>query len=306
MMYSQLFSGLGIATVSFLSIKLLRFVSLYTKPSSLKPYLHGDSPCAFVTGASDGIGRGFAQELAKIGFNVIIHGRNPTKLESVKHQINVESPNVQCQVAVADASTATNKQIEEMVASFSDLHFTVLINNVGGGAKVQTMEESSADEVDSAMNINARFPAQLTKALLPRLTGMPGPRLIMNIGSLGDLGIPYAFVYGGCKAFNTSMSSCLSVELRVQGRSDIEVLAILVGQVVDTSHTKEPATFFKPPARTMAKAALRRVGCGRAVVVGYLGHAIQKALIDIMPISFFESLVLPTMSKKHEEAKKNH
>lgn len=63
MLYSQLFSGLGIATVSFLSIKLLRFVSLYKKPSSSKPYLHGDSPWAFVTGASDGIGRGFAQEL---------------------------------------------------------------------------------------------------------------------------------------------------------------------------------------------------------------------------------------------------
>jgi len=303
-MESKLLSGLGVATASYLVFKFLRFVRLYTRASSLKRYLYGDTPWALVTGASDGIGRGFAQELAQNGFNVIIHGRNPTKLEDVKRQLTADYPNARFRIAVADASSVTNKQIEELVASFSDIDITVLINNVGAGVKVQTLEESSAEEVDSAINVNARFPAQITRAMLPKLTGSPGPKLIMNIGSLADLGAPYVVVYDGCKAFNVSMSSCLSAELRVEGKTDIEVIAIPVGKVVETTHMKEPATFFNPTARAMARAALQRVGCGRAVVVGYFGHAVQKALIDVTPVSFFEALVLPTMKRLYEEEKR--
>ncbi len=303
-MESKLLSGLGVATALYLVFKFLRFVRLYTRPSSLKRYLYGDTPWALVTGASDGIGRGFAQELAQNGFNVIIHGRNPTKLENVKRQLTADYPNARFRIAVLDASSVTNKQIEELVATFSDIDITVLINNVGAGVKVQTLEESSAEEVDSAMNVNARFPAQVTRAMLPKLTGSPGPKLIMNIGSLADLGAPYVVVYDGCKAFNVSMSSCLSAELRVEGKTDIEVIAIPVGKVVETTHMKEPATFFNPTARTMARAALQRVGCGRVVVVGYFGHAVQKALIDVMPVSLFEALVLPTMKRLYEEEKR--
>lgn len=303
-MDSKFISALGTATALYFFLKLLRFIHLYTRPSSLDRYLHGDSPWALVTGASDGIGRGFARELAKKGFNVVIHGRSPTKLKNVKTQIAQEFPKVKCRIAVADASFVTNKEIEELAASFSDIRITVLINNVGGGVKVQTLEESSAEEVDSALNINARFPAQFTRAMLPKLTSTPGPKLIMNIGSLADIGSPYVVVYLGSKAFNTSMSSSLSVELRVEGKLYIEVIAIPVRKVVETVHMKDPVTFFSPGARTMAKAALQRVGCGRPVVVGYFGHALQKALIDIMPLAVFEALAIPTIQKLYKEEKK--
>lgn len=303
-MDSNIFSALGLATAVYYLFIFLRFIRLYTRPSKLGRYLHGDSPWALVTGASDGIGRGFAQELAKKGFGVVIHGRNPAKLERVKTQLAVEFPSVKCRVAVADASIVTNKQIEELVASFSDIRITVLINNVGGGVKVQTLEESSAEEVDSDLNINARFPAQFTRAMLPKLTSTPGPKLIMNIGSLADMGSPYVVVYLGSKAFNTSFSSSLSLELRIEGAQDIEVIAIPVGKVVETVHMKDPVTFFSPSARTMAKAALQRVGCGRSVVVGYFGHALQKALIDVMPLAFFEALAVPTIKRLYDEEKR--
>lgn len=295
--------GLGVAAVSYTSLKFLRFIHLYTRPSSVKRYLYGDSPWALVTGASDGIGFGIAQELAVNGFNVILHGRNPEKLEKTKLQLEGEYKNVHFRTAVLNASSATSQQIEDMVASFDSLNLTILVNNVGGSAIIQPLENNTAEELDFLMNINARFPMQLTKALLPKLTRPDGPTLIMNIGSLGDQGVPYATVYGGSKAFNVAMSTSLAVEVKVE-RKDIEVLAVPVGRVTDVAHNKESSSFFTPTARVMGKACVDRVGCGRRVVVGYVGHAMQKFLIDQLPWVVFEMLVVPTMKDRRVKVEK--
>ena len=191
-----------------------------------------------------------------------------------------------------------------MVASFDNLNLTILVNNVGGSAIIQPLEKNTAEEFDFLMNINARFPMQLTEALLPKLARPDGPTLIMNIGSLSDQGVPYASVYGGSKAFNMSMSASLAVEIKVEGK-DIEVLAIPVGRVTDVAHNKESSSYFTPTSRIMGKACVDRIGCGRRVVVAYVGHAMQKFLIDQLPWVVHEMLLVPTMKdrKKKEERK---
>ena len=299
--FSQALFVLGVATAAYMILRFLRFIHLYTRPSSIKRYLYGDSPpWALVTGASDGIGLGIAHELANNGFNVVIHGRNPEKLSRTKAELEREHTNVQFKIAVLDAGTATTQQIDELVASLDPLNLTVLVNNVGGGSKIQNLERNTASETDLTINVNARFPAQLTRALLPKLTRPDGPgTLIMNIGSLGAPGVPYLTVYGGSKMFNQAMSSSLAVEVKVE-KKNIEVLAIPIGRVTECAHSKEPSSFFTPVARTMGKACVDRVGCGRAVVVGHVGHAMQKFLVDVMPAVVFEMLVVPTMKERKE------
>ena len=300
MSISQISIWIGFITASYITLRFLRFIYLYSRPSSIKRYLYGINPWALVTGASDGIGRGIAQELATKGFNVILHGRNPDKLERTKIQLQKEHSNVRFRTAVLNASTATSQQIDDLVASLDGLNLTILVNNVGGGVKIQPLERCSPEEVDFAMNVNARFPAQLTRALLPKLARPDGPTLIMNIGSLADSGVPYATIYGGSKAFNMAMSSSLGAEVKVEGR-DIEVLAIPIGRVTDCAHNEEPSSFFTPPARTMARACVDRVGCGRKVAVGYVGHAVQKLIIESLPSFVFEMLVVPNMKERKEK-----
>lgn len=302
---SKLLYRLGVAIASYTTLRFLRFIYLYTRPSSIKRYLYGESPWALVTGASDGIGFGIAQELATHGFNVILHGRNSEKLERKKIQLQGKYSTVQFRIAVLNASTATSQQMIDFVASIDGLNLTILVNNVGGGAKIQPLECNTAEDLDFLINVNARFPTQLTRALLPKLARPDGPTLIMNIGSIADSGVPYATVYGGSKAFNMAMSSSLAVEVKTE-RKNIEVLAIPVGRVTDVAHSKEPSSFFTPTARTMARACVDRVGCGRQVVVGYIGHAMQKFVIDLLPSIVFEMLVVPTMKerKEQEERKK--
>ena len=139
--------GLGVATASYTSLKFLRFVYLYTRPSSIKRYLYGNSPWALVTGASDGIGFGIAQELALNGFNVVLHGRNPEKLMRTKIQHQCQFGHVEVRTAVLDAFTATSQQMDELIASLDGLNLTVLVNNVAGGAKVQPLEQNTAERL---------------------------------------------------------------------------------------------------------------------------------------------------------------
>lgn len=101
-----------------------------------------------------------------------------------------------------------------------------------------------------------------------------------------------------------AMSTSLAVEMRADGKN-IEVLAIPVGKVTDVGHSKDPADFFTPGARTMARSALARVGCGRDNVVGYFGHAVQKFIFDALPSAAKESVIVPVMQRyRDNELKK--
>lgn len=92
------------------------------------------SPWALVTGASDGIGVGFAEELASQGFNVILHGRNAEKLQTVSETLQAQFPGRKFKILVLDAvqDAGNVDKIQAALAEFKDLNLKVLINNVGG------------------------------------------------------------------------------------------------------------------------------------------------------------------------------
>ena len=74
-------SFIGAATTCYWTIQLARHLYGYFRPTALPRYnLTGKDSWALVTGASDGIGFGFAQELSQRGFNVFLHGRDREKL----------------------------------------------------------------------------------------------------------------------------------------------------------------------------------------------------------------------------------
>lgn len=124
---------LGLFTASYLLYRTTRLLYLhYLHRSSLARYQHpkdSKRAWALVTGASDGIGKGFAQELCQRGFNVVIHGRNENKLQGVADELRKQWPDASISIAVLDAYPITEKALDEMVASLSELPITVLVNN---------------------------------------------------------------------------------------------------------------------------------------------------------------------------------
>lgn len=301
------FTAIGAISLSVVSFKTARTIYIYIRPSSLPRYLHtsssGQPPWALVTGASDGIGKAYASELARHGFNVILHGRNITKLQSVQKCIASLYPKIQTRVMVLDAATCSASDIKAKVDELRDLHLTVLINNVGTGTTpdghvFSNLEAETPANIDFLLNANARFPALLTHFALPLLLSHSRPALILTMGSISDVGSPYLSIYSGTKAFDTTFSRALRKEMMAEGR-DVEVLAIMTLQVTGTaSDGASKRSVMSPDAGDFARCALARVGCGREVVEGCWAHCLVRSLMGVLPEKTFSRILVNSVKEE--------
>ncbi|KAJ0160129.1 Very-long-chain 3-oxooacyl-coA reductase [Colletotrichum tanaceti] len=261
----------------------------FVRKSALDRYrrtVNGRPAWALVTGASDGIGKGLASELARRGFNVVIHGRNDVKLEGVRHDLAARHPGREFRIMVGDAVALGTGAApwDVMLAPLETLNLSVLVNNVGGVPMVpilRRLDESTVGEIADNVHMNALFPTLLSSILLPRLTGPGKPALVLNVGSVADVGPALLSFYGGSKAFMNALSTSMAEELTLDG-VDVEVLSVRVGPVATRTELMPPRVFW-PSVETMAQSILDRVGCGRAVVVPYWGHAVPMLFLDLMP-----------------------
>ena len=310
-MYDFLITTTGLITLFLLTLRFLSFFYIYLKPSSLHLY-QKPGAWALVTGASNGIGLSFARVLSAKGFNVILHGRNESKLQAVIADLQKTYPKTLYRIVIADASNShgMKSSIEAIVASLHDLPgpLTVLINNVGGSSNLPRvflpLREYTSADADSVLNLNARFTTQLTRALLPTLFANNKHGLVINLSSLaGVVGIPYCSAYSGTKAYLYAWSASLSRELAIDN-IPIEVLSLAVGRVTDTGFFKEPSSIFTPTSDTLARAALGRVGCGSVVVAPYWGHGVQLLFLQTCPVWLERPFTnASALKEKEEEAK---
>ena len=311
-------TALGFLTVARAAYHVADFIYLYLKPSKLHRYLHpspsGQQPWALVTGATDGIGKAFAQELAAHGFNVVVHGRNPAKLAATEAELRsahpgrdfrslrVDAGRVGCLNCLeqTDSRLPSSSVIDfsSIAASLSDIHLTVLISNAGGAPSpvYRTLDAVGPAEMADYVSLNALFPLHLLSHLIPALA-RNSPALVLAVGSLSDNGLPLLSVYGPSKSFLMSLAGCVARDMRLEGR-DVEVLGLRTGRVTGAGDLAEEPTLFLPDAKTFVRAALGRVGCGWPEVVPYWPHAVQQGfVVGAMPAWVRERLFLTIMSR---------
>ncbi|TRX95800.1 hypothetical protein FHL15_003354 [Xylaria flabelliformis] len=339
--FTSITSALGAGVMLYVSYKLLSTARLYTRSSSLHRYLHtsasGERAWALITGSSNGIGKCLAFELAGHGFNIVVHGRNADKLETVRDEIRAAYPDAEVRIIVADASQCHRREVvdfERIRNQLADLHLTVLINCAGAGPKPAfgALETYASEEILENLHLNAAFPTLLTAALMPVLKGEHNkrdtkdtsretttessgtsrprhPALIINIGSVTDEGFPLVSFYSAGKAATHALHKALAREAALDGwDGEVEIISHRVGAVTEVSHTQASPTLFRPAARTIAKAILARTGCGRNIVVPYWPHALQQGLLSLVPASILDRVINTAMREERRvqdgEAKK--
>lgn len=116
-----------------------------------------------ITGATDGIGKVTALELAKKGHHVIIHGRNEAKAQKMVDEIKNESGNEHIKYLIADlfSMTAIKKMVETFQEDYD--HLDVLINNAG--AVLDNERRSTKDGIEQTMALNVIAPFLLNQLL---------------------------------------------------------------------------------------------------------------------------------------------
>lgn len=310
MLPSLIFTA-GVFMLLSTAYKVVRVVYIYfVCSSSLPRYLHGNDSngsWALVTGSTDGIGFGLAQELCSRGFNVIIHGRSPTKLDAKARELRAAFPSRSVKTWEAnalsasppDGSTPAALGTLEKLLKQEKLNLTVLINNIGGAdaaieGAYKNLVTSTMDEINGMVQFNAGFALHVTRTVLPVLLANK-PSLIMNIGSHADAGSPYLVTYSASKAFNMAFSVSLRAEMQGEGLGkDVEVIGIVSGQTVSAT-TKKDVSFSIPSARQFAKCALDRVGCGKSVISAYWVHGMQRGFLNAVPESLARGLLVKTV-----------
>lgn len=290
----------GAAAIGSLALQLTRHAYCYLRPSSLYRHKHpGQESWALVTGATDGIGFGFAQELCSQGFNVFLHGRNRDKLLRRQEELRAQYPNAKTRIIVYDVKNVSS-DIDRFVDEIGDAHLTVLINNVGGdGLGFPALDEMDYEGIHKIITLNVNFMVQITRVLLPVLK-RNGPSLVINVSSAASYGMPYLTVYSGSKGFVDTFSYALQAEMTAT-KANTEVLALRVGNVQSQGNITE-TDFFTPTSRVMARAGLARVGCGRTLVWGYWPHALYTSLLDIFPRSFMVPMIVNALDAKRSYA----
>ncbi|KAF2807714.1 NAD(P)-binding protein [Mytilinidion resinicola] len=288
----------------------------FIRPTSISRYLSTDPShpsWALVTGSTDGIGLGFSHELCSRGFNVLLHGRNPEKLARVQADLLQKFPGRSIETVVADAAAYDAAGLRSVVEKASSLpdggRLRVLVNNVGGAFQLigkgvfGLLSEMTVEDVDTFINVNARFPAVLTTALVPVLTAESNaPTLVMNIGSMANYGLPYSVVYSATKSFNLTFSAAFGREMKSRGH-DVEVLGFVVGttDTVGAPAEKQGNMAVMTP-RGLAKACLDRSGCGRWILPPSFKHWIPMKINESVP----ESLIVNQVEKLWTEDRKGN
>jgi NAD(P)-dependent dehydrogenase (short-subunit alcohol dehydrogenase family) len=176
---------------------------------------------ALVTGATSGIGRAAAEELARHGAEVLVHGRDAGRGSAVVDHITAEGG--KARFVAADLSDPA--RLDDLARQANGVD--VLVNNAGISWFGPTGELDVAT-FDQLFAANVRAPFFLVAALAPKMATR-GSGSIINIGSqAGQIGMPGGAAYGATKGALASMTRSWAAEFSPAG---VRVNTVVSGPV---------------------------------------------------------------------------
>ncbi len=151
-----------------------------------------DQQTILITGSTDGLGKGTALELARLGARVLLHGRDDRRLEATRQEIHSATGSDHLETFCADfASLAEVRRLAEEVSA-AHPRLDLLINNagIGSGDMSGKHREVSRDGYELRFAVNYLAPFLLTHLLLPNLR-RAAPSRIVNVSSKGQMPIDF-------------------------------------------------------------------------------------------------------------------
>ncbi|CAD8082960.1 unnamed protein product [Paramecium sonneborni] len=189
---------------------------------------YGKGSYALITGGAGGIGKEFALDLAKKGFNLIIVDFNQVNLESIQQEILKINSDLMVKTILLDFGQGNNPEFfKRLQQEISDLDISILINNVGT-AKGATgiFERIPLQNIIEGFNINFVTAIMLTHIVINQMNLRDKYQsLIINLGSASqNFFLPYYFGYGASKIGMASFFDALALENQINKKIDILTL----------------------------------------------------------------------------------
>ncbi|GAB2297842.1 Very-long-chain 3-oxoacyl-CoA reductase 1 [Dionaea muscipula] len=268
---------------TLLAVLQWAYVCFLRPPKNLKKY----GSWAIVTGSTDGIGKGFAFQLARLGLNLILVGRNPDKLREVSDAIRAKYGKTQIKTVVVDFSGDLDEGIKRIQETIEGLEVGILVNNVGiSYPYARYFHEVDEELLRNLIKVNVEGTTKVTHAVLPVMIKRKRGAVV-NIGSGAATVIPsdplYA-VYAATKAYIDQFSRSLYVEYKKMG---IDVQCQVPLYVATKMASIRRSSFLVPSTDGYAKAGIRYIGY-EPRCTPYWPHSLIWGLMGFVPDRLFD------------------
>jgi uncharacterized protein len=251
-----------------------------------------DNCSAVITGASAGIGREFARQLAKRATFLMLVARRRDRLEELRTELSAKNPALQIEVSLVDLSNF--EQTMSLARSLAERPIDLLINNAGLG-DLGPFVTADPTRVNEQVQVNVLALTALTRAVLPRMLAQKRGGILNVSSSAGFLPLLGFAVYAATKAYVTSFSEAVRAETRGCG---ISVSALCPGPV-DTEFTQVADRELRPraygsrlahvPVETVVRDALRGLERDKPIVIPGSIMKIGMAIARALPLSLLRT-----------------
>jgi short-subunit dehydrogenase len=224
---------------------------------------------SLVTGASGGIGRAIALELARQGSYVVLVARRARKLATLVDQIRDSGS--RAETIIGDITDPSVRQVAIDCAKNSFGGLDILVNNAGRGA-MGRFADASPDRLRDVFELNFFAAAEMIRESLPLLQQGNQP-IVVNIGSiLGHRATPPNSEYCASKFALRGLTESLRPEL---ARLGIDTLLVSPGTTESEFYDNVLNPAEKPPwperkgvsAESVARATVRAIRLGKREII---------------------------------------
>ena len=249
-----------------------------------------------ITGASAGIGREFARQLAGHAHSMILVARREDRLAELRDELQDQHPNLAVQIRQVDL--AEPAQLKGLIEWFDreNINVDLLINNAGLG---DSGHFAISDPIrnEQMTLVNAVALTSLTRHVLPQMIAKRRGGILNVSSSAGFLPVPGSAVYAATKAYVTSFSEALRAELHGTG---ISVCALCPGPVrtefqqVAKRRDGRPEIgpkFVLVPVEQVARDAINGLEADKPIVIPGFAMKFAMLLARLTPMPLLRMLL---------------
>ncbi len=259
--------------------------------------------CALVTGASSGLGEEYARKIAPLCSTLVIVARRKELLDALAAEISAQHPDTEVHCITADLTDDKERVgLFKMLAAMA-LAPDLLVNNAGMG-DYGSFDTSEWKKLDAMIQVNVTALTHLCHGILPGMLSQGGGAII-NVSSLAStLPIPDFAVYAATKAYVSSFSEALRLELR---EFNIPVLAVCPGPVhtgfgkiatrEESAEALPSREGFYVTKEQVVSDSLRALHADRARVYPGWKIALLAGAISLMPMALVRAISLSRRGK---------
>ncbi|MGX7420252.1 SDR family NAD(P)-dependent oxidoreductase [Carnobacterium gallinarum] len=240
---------------------------------------------ALVTGATSGIGKALAYQLAEEGYELILLSKTQESLFKLKHELT-QKYTIACSIICLDLSNQSElkKWLEQ------EIELDVLVNCAGIG-KIGDFQTLNLSEEEKIIQVNGIAPFLITKKFAQQFV-QQDKGLIINICSTASFyPHPFLTVYGATKSFLFSYTLGLMEEVR-RYSSNVRILAICPGPTKTPFFQKETrakmapdflSQHFEMTPETVAKKIIQQFYLKKSYTIIGFQNKLTTRLIQVLP-----------------------